>query len=73
MWFWVEKGKIRLSFQGQSGTKKRIFFFHKLMTSGQSGKKQIPSVTGNLAQMIVWVDASNVYVSERVQENGGGG
>ena len=62
MWFWVEKAKIRLPFQGQAGTKKRIFcfFFHKLMTSRQSGKKQIPSVTGNLAQMIVCVHIVNM-------------
>ena len=26
------------------------------MTSGQSGREQVPSVTGNLEQMIVWVE-----------------
>ena len=45
------------------------------MTSRQSGKEQIPSVTGNLAHMTVWVDVGlqnyNVYVSEWVKENGG--
>ena len=39
---------------------KENFFFHKLITSGQSGKKQIPSVTGNLAQMIVCVHIVNM-------------
>ena len=34
------------------------------MTSGQSGKKQIPSVTGNLAQMIVCVHIVNMWVNE---------
>ena len=43
---------------------KKIFF----MTNRQSGKEQIPSVTGNLAQMIVWVNGYE-YVSEWVKGN----
>ena len=43
------------------------------MTNRQSGKEQIPSVTGNLAQMIVWIDVGlqnyYEYVSEWVKEN----
>ena len=28
---------------------------YNLMTNRQSGKEQIPGVTGNLTQMIIWV------------------
>ena len=42
------------------------------MTNRQSGKEQIPSVTGNLAQMIVWVCyAAGLWVSESRKTMGG--
>ena len=47
------KNKIAISKASRHQKENFLFFFHKLMTSRQSGKKQIPSVTGNLEQMIV--------------------
>ena len=54
------KNKIAISRASRHQKENFFVFFYKLMTSGQSGKKQIPSVTGNLAQMIVCVHIVNM-------------